>query len=179
MTQQLQTIKYERVWAMPNKNTFEIEPIRKLITEEETDSIWIDPFARDSHLADITNDINPKTKAMFHLDAIKFLRLFPNASIGGCLYDAIYSPRQLSECYKELGIPVTSLDTTSKTWSIWKKEIARVIKPGGKVISFGWNSNGIGIKLGFGVTRILMVAHGGSHNDTICTVERRIQETLF
>ena len=27
-------IRFERVWAMPNKNTFEILPIKKLIGEE-------------------------------------------------------------------------------------------------------------------------------------------------
>ena len=27
-------IKIERIWSMPNKNTFDIPPIRKLITEE-------------------------------------------------------------------------------------------------------------------------------------------------
>lgn len=26
-------IKFERIWAMPNKNTFEILPIKKLILE--------------------------------------------------------------------------------------------------------------------------------------------------
>ena len=29
----------------------------------------------------------------------------------------------------------------------------------------------IGKKYGFEITRILVVAHGGRHNDTICTVE--------
>ena len=45
------------------------------------------------------------------------------------------------------------------------------MKKDGKVISFGWNSNGIGKTLGFEQVEILMVAHGGHHNDTICTVE--------
>ena len=40
-----------------------------------------------------------------------------------------------------------------------------------KVITFGWNSGGIGKKYGFEIIRILLVPHGGWHNDTICTVE--------
>ena len=43
-----------------------------------------------------------------------------------------------------------------------------------KVISFGWNSGGIGMKYGFEISRILMVAHGGWLNDTICTIENKI-----
>ena len=42
------------------------------------------------------------------------------------------------------------------------------------VLCFGWNSGGIGKTLGFELTEILMVAHGGAHNDTICTVERKL-----
>ena len=57
-----------------------------------------------------------------------------------------------------------------------KKEIKRILKVGGKVITFGWNSGGIGKTNGFEITRILMVPHGGWHNDTICTVEIKTSE---
>lgn len=49
---------------------------------------------------------------------------------------------------------------------------------GGKVISFGWNSCGIGKTRGFEIERILIVCHGGHHNDTICTVEKKVQGSL-
>ena len=45
-----------------------------------------------------------------------------------------------------------------------------------KNITFGWNSGGIGYKYGFEIKRILMVPHGGWHNDTICTVEVKTHE---
>ena len=44
-----------------------------------------------------------------------------------------------------------------------------------KVISFGWNSGGIGKKYGFEIKKILLVAHGGWDNDTICVVEEKIE----
>ena len=50
-----------------------------------------------------------------------------------------------------------------------KNEITRILKPNGIVISFGWNSGGIGKVNGFNIIEILMIAHGGNHNDTICT----------
>ena len=55
------------------------------------------------------------------------------------------------------------------------KEIARVVKKDGFVISFGWNSGGIGKKLGFEQKEIMLVSHGGNHNDTIVTVEFKIK----
>jgi len=45
---------------------------------------------------------------------------------------------------------------------------------GGIAISFGWNSNGFGKKLGFEIIEILIVPHGSSHNDTIVTIERKV-----
>ena len=40
----------ERKWAMPNKNTFSIKPIKELILDELTDGVWIDPFANSNKL---------------------------------------------------------------------------------------------------------------------------------
>ena len=51
------------------------------------------------------------------------------------------------------------------------EDIGRIVKHGGVVITCGWNSGGIGKKYGFEIVEILMVAHGGWHNDTIVTVE--------
>ena len=55
-----------------------------------------------------------------------------------------------------------------------KKIISNIIQPDGIVISFGWNTIGMGLKLGFRIEEILLVCHGGAHNDTICTVERKV-----
>ena len=165
----------ERAWAMPNKNTFDIPPIRALIAEElGEDTFWIDPFANCNHVADVTNDLNPTFDTDYHMDALDFLKMFGSKSIDGVLYDPPYSPRQVSECYKNFGIEVTQETTRASFWGNHKKEISRIIKPGGKVITFGWNSGGIGAKYGFKIKRILLVAHGGWHNDTICTVEVKL-----
>lgn len=161
----------ERIWAMPNKNTFEIKPIKDLIIQEMEAGLWIDPFANRNRIANITNDLNPEFGTDYNLDALDFLKLFDDDSVDGVLYDPPYSPRQVSECYKDFGYNVT-WDTTKATfWSKHKAEITRIVKKGGKVITFGWNSGGIGKTNGFVISRILLVPHGGWHNDTICTVE--------
>lgn len=54
-----------------------------------------------------------------------------------------------------------------------KNEIARIVRPRGKVICFGWSSMGCGKSRGFEMQRILLVPHGSTKNDTICTVETK------
>ena len=104
---------------------------------------------------------------------------FDSNSVEFVFYDPPYSLRQVSECYKSVGIEVTQ-ETTQSSWR--RKhldEIKRILKPNGLVICFGWNSNGVGKKRGFEIIELLNVAHGGSHNDTIITVERKFTKELF
>lgn len=166
-----ENIYIERVWAMPNKNTFDIKPINQLIKEELTDGLWIDPFANKNKLATITNDLSLEFDTDYHLDALEFMKMFDTNSVDGVLYDPPYSPRQVSECYNNVGYNVTWDTTKASFWGNHKREISRIVKIGGKVITFGWNSGGIGYKYGFEIERIMLVPHGGWHNDTICTVE--------
>lgn len=169
-------ISIERIWAMPNKNTFEIKPIHDLIVDEITDGIWIDPFANRNKLASITNDLSTEFDTDYHLDALDFLKMFDTDSVDGVLYDPPYSPRQVSECYNNVGYNVTWDTTKASFWGNHKREISRIVKIGGKVIAFGWNSGGIGYKYGFEIQKVLLVPHGGWHNDTICTVEIKTHE---
>lgn len=171
------SIRIERIWSMPNKNTFEIPPIKALLEEEvDLSKYWIDPFANRNKIASVTNDLNLEYVTDYHLDALDFLKLFEDASVDGVLYDPPYSPRQVSECYNDVGYTVTWDTTKASFWGNHKREISRIVKIGGKVITFGWNSGGIGYKYGFEIERILLVPHGGWHNDTICTVEVKTHE---
>lgn len=165
----------ERKWAMPNKWTFNIKPIAELLKEEiQQGELWIDPFAGEYSPAKITNDLNPERATMYHLEALDFLKMFENCSVDGVLYDPPYSQRQVKECYDSIQGNI-KWDGKMTFWSSSKDEISRIIKPGGKVICFGWNSMGCGKNRGFELERILLVPHGGSRNDTICTVERKVQ----
>jgi tRNA1(Val) A37 N6-methylase TrmN6 len=162
---------FEYHWAMPSHETFKIKPIKELLNEEVVGDSWIDPFSRNSKFANITNDLNPNTSAEYHMDALDFLKMFDDESIDGVLFDPPYSPRQLKEMYEDIGMVLH--DTKSSVWSNWKKEISRIVKPGGKVISFGWNTSGIGKKLGFTKKKIILICHGGNHNDTIVLIESK------
>ena len=155
---------------MPDHKTFNIKPIGEMLDVEIVGEDWADPFARDSTRAKYTNDINPKVSATHNMDALDFLKTFDDESLDGVLYDPPYSLRQIKECYDGIGKSLTQHET-QYFFSDMKKEIARVLKPGGKVISFGWNSGGIGKTLGMELQSVILICHGGVHNDTIITVE--------
>jgi len=167
-------MKIERKWAMPNSLTFTIKPIKELLKEEVGTGIWLDPYARNSKIASITNDLNPDCNTDYHMEAVDFLKLFPKDYADGVIFDPPYSPRQIKECYN--GIGLEQFNTKMNFWSKAKNEIKRIVKPGGKVICFGWNSMGIGLNRGFTMMRVLLVPHGGAKNDTICTVELKDNE---
>ena len=164
---------------MPNSKTFTIKPIKELIKSELVEGVIIDPFANEASIREvmtdkqqyITNDLDTDYDTDYHMDALDFLKQFEDNSVDMVLYDPPYSPRQVSEVYKSLGKTVNMQTTQASYWGNQKKEIARILKPNGKVITFGWNSGGIGKTKGMEIQKILLVAHGGWHNDTICTVE--------
>lgn len=170
-----------RQWAMSNPCTFSIKPIKELLKKEVlVGEIWADPFARDSKIATITNDLNPMCDTNYHLEALEFLKLLEDNSVEGVLYDPPYSPRQIKEVYDGIGIDLVPNEVCKSDWhSKMKLEISRIVKLNGKVISFGWNSGGVGKKYGFEIQTILLVPHGGAHNDTIIVVDKKIRQGDF
>ena len=169
-----------REYGYPNLETFKIDPIKKLLEKYVgTGKGWIDPFAGNNSPAEITNDLNPNNKATFHLQAEEFGKQL-TGMYEGILFDPPYSPRQISECYKGIGLKVTMKDTQNGLlYSSVKKTVYNKIIIGGTAISFGWQSGGFGEKLGFKMIEILLVYHGGGHNDTIVVVEKKVQSKLI
>jgi len=167
-------IKMNRVWAMPNKNTFIIKPIALLLKKYDVGCSWIDPFAGNYSMAGYTNDLNPETNAKSHMDAIEYLQNMTGLFDGG-LFDPPCSLRQTMECYKGFGaINIDKKWVTTKFYSDIKDELAKKIVYNGLSISFGRNSIRLGKTRGFELIEILLVSHGRQHNDTIVTVERKV-----
>lgn len=169
-------MKINRAWSMPNSKTFKIKPIKDLISRYvnyvdlfNEEVIVVDPFANDMSIKEtftkkvkyVSNDLDTSYRTDYNLDATDFLKQIATESVDVLLYDP----------------PCNTVDMTTTQASYWgdqKKEIARIMKKGGTVITFGWNSSGIGKSNGFQISEILMVAHGGWHNDTICTVDVKL-----
>jgi hypothetical protein len=168
-------MKINRTWAMPNKNTFTILPIKELLNRYiSKDKLWIDGFANKSKIATITNDLNPEYDTDYHLDALDFYKTFKDNSVDSVLYDPPYSITQASQCYKNYGKEKLEINVSNMGyWGEIKNQIAKILKLNGIIICFGWSSNGIGKNRGFEFMEILLVPHGGSKNDTIVTVEKK------
>lgn len=172
--------KFSREWSMPSGNTFQIKPIRSFIGGYlKEDILSIDPFANSNKLAKVTNDLDPQYLTDFNMDALDFLKTFNDESVDLIFFDPPFSPRQVSECYKRLGKTVNMETTQSSFWSKLKDQMRRITKPNGVVLSFGWNSNGVGKTRGFVIEEVKLVSHGGQHNDTICVAERKFTKKLI
>lgn len=162
---------------MPSSDTFSIAPIAEFVRRYMASaSVSIDPFARNKDWATFTNDLSPTTSAQYHMDAEDFCKKMKDdgmaADLG--LFDPPYSPRQISEVYKSVGREVGMVGTQNGAlYRRVRNALDSVIKPGGIVLSFGWNSAGMGIKRNYEILEILLCAHGGGHNDTICVAERK------
>jgi len=151
--------QFEHVFAMPNKRTFQIKPIARLL-KEEANGIILDPFPYP-----------------YNQDALEILRKLADNYCDTLLFDPPYSQRQLKECYENQGLAYHDDMGNSGYWTKLQREASRVVKPGGKVIKFGWNSGRI--FKGWKIMRIMLVCHGHHHNDTICTVQRKEISSLF
>lgn len=164
-----------RVWAMPNSETFSVRPIGEFVHRFLCRaSVSVDPFARNNLWATHTNDLDPSTSAVSHVDAEDFCRSLQPLKADLVIFDPPYSPRQISEVYKSVGREAGMAET--QNGALYKRvrdAIDLLIAPGGIVLSFGWNSNGMGKMRDYEIIEIMLVAHGGGHNDTICMAERK------
>lgn len=152
-------LEYPAKWAMPNKNTFSIKPIRNFIKKHDPnigEQFDLFPFT----------DEDPK-------DCLQIMKEIPTGSITFATYDPIFSKRQRYEMYSIKG---TDYQTHPEYFQAVDRELLRIMKPFGIVLKFMFNGKRIP---GFQKFDGLIVDHGGQHNATICTAHRKIQERLF
>ncbi len=91
------------------------------------------------------------------------------------LFDPPYSPRQIKELYDGIGLKMGGKEAwRTAAWTAERDVIDAMVQPNGIVLSFGWNSLGMGKKRGYEVEEIILVTHGAAHNDTICMAERKL-----
>lgn len=161
-----------RQWDMPHKHTFKIGTVQSVLRRFVGNGAgWADPFANDHSPAEHTNDLNPETAAKKHMDAFEFLQTFDADSLAGVLLDPPYSMHQVTMSYKGYG-----KERVNALTPVYD-EAQRIVRPDGYVLTFGWNSNGLGSVRGFDMLEVIIIPHGGHHNDTIITVERKVAQT--
>lgn len=169
-------MRFTREFAMPSGDTLSVKPIGEWTKWLVRDcKAIVDPFARNCTIAHYRNDLNPDTAAEYHMDAEDFLlSLRGKVSADAVIFDPPYSPRQISEIYKGVGRSVGMKDTQSSVLYKRVRDAAdTILADGGIVLSYGWNSCGMGVVRGYTMFDMLVVCHGGAHNDTLCVAERK------
>lgn len=177
-------IVINRVWAMQRKDSFDCKPLGDIVKRYLVlSNVSIDPFSRNKRWATYTNDINPHTQAEYHLDARLFLDNLISRGVTADLVilDPPYSQVQVSRSYHSAGKDYQPFgdDNNAVLYRQVRNKVDTLLVIEGVVLSFGWNSVGMGRKRGYILEEILLVCHGSAHNDTIVTVERKIQTQLF
>jgi hypothetical protein len=177
-------IKLSYAFARASAWTFQIPPVKALVTKYVGDGKgWVDPFAGSSVLAEFRNDMNTSRNTPWHMEAQKFcqeiLPTLPTDGFKGILFDPPYSYRQVSEHYKLCGSKASSMDTSANFVARVKNAANPHMPAGAIAITCGWNTVGFGKSRGWEKVEILVVEHGSSHNNTLVTVERKIQNELL
>jgi hypothetical protein len=159
----------ERIFEMPRKWTFQMPKLRKWV-EERLEGDCLNLFGGVTQLTPpdgriiITNDTNPDIKSNYNRDACDLTQWQDCANcFGTVVFDPPYSFYQAAKTY---GIKRVQKVTHARD------VVEYVLRPGGRVISLGFNSTGMGLSRGYEKEGLLLVNGGGSHNDIIVLSER-------
>lgn len=174
--QEVQEVKrFHRTWGMPSVDTFQCKPIGQFV-RRHLRGVSVDPYARNTKLATYRNDLNPNTCAEYHMEAVEFVQMLVDKEVKAdtIIFDPPYSPTQLKRSYDDIGRKMTKEDSLGGvTRAKLRKLVGKLLNPDGVVLSFGWNSVGMGKTYGFEIVELMLVCHGQDHNDTICIAERK------
>ena len=156
----------------PRKYTFEMPKIKQYIEEISKGNV-LNLFAGKIRLNinEIRVDIDNKYNPTYNMDAFKFIKT-TNMKFDTIILDPPYNIRKAREKYNNNYIG---------SFTKIKNELVKIITKNGIIITFGYDSNGMSECRGFEKKEIWLICHGGDHNDTIVTVERKIYygESLF
>jgi len=158
----------------PKKYTFEMPRLYKW-TVQNCKGKTLNLFAGKTKLKGIDEtrvDLNKDVPADYYMDAYSFVLM---AKEKGWKYDTVvfdppYNLRKSREKY--FGVYTSELRKI-------KTELPSIINTGGTVISYGYDTTGMGRKRGFELIHVCVVNHSGDHNDTLCIIEKKIQNGMF
>lgn len=159
-------MKIERFFEMPRKWTFQMPKLRIWI-EERLEGENLNLFGGVVRLPNSThNDINTDllNPGDLNLDAFD-LAAWRNYGrrFDTVVFDPPYSAHQAVVSYGQ---------KRQQRVSHARDVVEYVLRPGGRVLSLGFNSTGMSESRGFRKESILLVNCGGSHNDIIVVSER-------
>lgn len=139
----------------------------------------LDPFARNCPLGTLTNDANETTDAMYHMDAQDFLRMVISVhgieSADFVILDPPFSARQHDEKYKDGDYEIINAYTVPGYMQLIYRWSELILKPGGRLLKLGYNSNQVGL---MDLQAGWNIPVGANRNDIICTLWQKNQRCL-
>jgi len=153
--------------------TFEIRFVKKILQPElKLRSDVLIPFAGQTRFTkknviyvDIMDGL---PKPYFQMNVLDFLKDYVK-SFDLIIADPPYSSNQAVRTYN---------NEKHQEITMYKNAFDKVLRPGGIIYFFGYNSTGMGRKRGYEMTDIYLLNLAGSHNDIIITREVKTQQSL-
>lgn len=160
----LMKICFDYIKCPLNRYTFSVKPVREWV-EKNCSGKTLNLFAGKTKLNidELRNDLDVEALAEYRMDALDFVRTWEGNKFDTIILDPPYAYRKSMEMYKGI---------IASPFKQLKDAILQIIILGGKVITFGYQSNSMGINRGFIIERVCLFSHGGAIHDTIASVER-------
>jgi hypothetical protein len=157
---------------MLSRWTFQYTPARRFV-EKRLEGCVLNACAGKTNLNHdgeiVRNDLNPDRDADTHLDVAEIADYFPSQSFDTVVFDPPFDQKQADEKYDG----VHAKDVYSAL-----RQFNELIRPGGIVICFGWNSWGMRSFGAFERVETILFQRGPIHRDVIATVDRRTSCSL-
>jgi hypothetical protein len=168
------TLEMERWFEMPRKWTFQMPKLRQWV-ESRVQGDALNMFGgvtqlvhpeRDKGYIIQHNEINEDLAADSRRDAYQLDQWQEMKGLfDTVIFDPPYSAHQAVKTY---GVKKAQLVSHARD------VVEYVLKPGGRVLSLGFNSTGMSESRGFVKEALALVNCGGSHNDYIILCERHV-----
>lgn len=155
-----------------NTWTFQPRTIRRFV-EERLEGRTLNLFAGKTKLNHddeiVRVDLDEERDADHHFDAIEVRDRFGENAFDTVVMDPPYSVIQSRKRYD---------GEYAGHFKHIRDEVAKVVRPGGRALTFGFTSTGMARSRGFEKEELAIFAHGGRYRDTFCVVERRFERDL-
>ncbi len=160
------------------KFTYLAQPVRRYTFEAPKLKAWVESrcegrvlnlFAGKTLLNanEYRVDLDIDTPADLHLDVRKAVNILAKRrrKFNTIIIDPPYNWRKAKEKYGSRMIG---------QFPQLKNELLSIIPINGRVITFGYDTVGMGKTRGFKKIEICVICHGGETHDTLCVIEKRI-----
>jgi len=157
---------------MLSRWTFEYTPARNFVEEHLTGRALNACAGKKTlnHDGEIhRNDLNPELNADTHHDVAEIDAHFEPQSFDTVVFDPPFDEKQAETKYDGLH----AMDVYAAL-----EAFEKIVRPGGRVICFGWNSWGMRSFPAFERVETVLFQRGPIHRDVIATVDERTSRTI-